>query len=119
MNGVYVLKIAVIGSRSIEKFNLDKFLPDGICEIISGGARGVDTLAAQYARERGIPLRVYSPDYRQHGKRAPIIRNRTIVDECDVLFAFWDGISPGTAYTVKYAHQKGKPIKLFRLKEEI
>ena len=52
-------------------------------------------------------------------KRAPIIRNRTIVDECDVLFAFWDGISTGTAYTVKYAHQKGKPIKLFRLKGEI
>ena len=110
------MKVAVIGSRRIERLKLEQFLPGDICEIISGGARGVDTLAAEYARSHGIPFRVYPPDYNQYGRKAPLVRDRLIADECDVLFAFWDGKSFGTAYTVRYARQQGKPVRLFRLK---
>ena len=110
------MKVAVIGSRRIERLKLEQFLPEDICEIISGGARGVDTIAAEYARSHGIPFRVYPPDYNQYGRKAPLVRDRLIADECDVLFAFWDGKSSGTAYTVRYARQQGKPVRLFRLK---
>ena len=110
------MKVAVIGSRRIERLKLEQFLPEDICEIISVGARGVDTLAAEYARSHGIPLRVYPPDYNQYGRKASLVRDRLIADECDILFAFWDGKSSGTAYTVRYARQQGKPVRLFRLK---
>ena len=110
------MKVAVIGSRRIERLKVEPFLPEDICEIISGGARGVDTLAAEYARSHGIPFRVYPPDYHQYSRKAPLVRDRLIADECDVLFAFWDGKSSGTAYTVRYARQQGKPVRLFRLK---
>jgi len=41
-----------------------------------------------------------------------LVRNKLIVEECDCLIAFWDGTSRGTKYTIDYAHQLGKPIKI-------
>ncbi len=111
-----LMKTAIIGSRGIRNLRLEQFLPEDVSEIISGGARGVDALAAEYADIHEIPLKVFLPDYRRYGKKAPLVRNRLIVDACDVLFAFWDGASTGTAYTLRYARERGKEIHLFRLK---
>ena len=43
------MKVAVIGSRNLTVSNLEKYLPAGVTEIVSGGARGVDTSAREYA----------------------------------------------------------------------
>lgn len=45
----------------------------------------------------------YEPKYMQ-------IRNMYMVDNSDIVIAFWDGSSGGTANCVKYAQKKGKPI---------
>ena len=39
------MKVAVIGSRDISIENLEKYLPDNVTEIVSGGAKGVDQSA--------------------------------------------------------------------------
>ena len=39
------MKIAVIGSRSLTVVDLAQYLPIGVTEIVSGGARGVDISA--------------------------------------------------------------------------
>ena len=39
------MKIAVIGSRNTETDNLEQYLPKEITEIVSGGAKGIDTFA--------------------------------------------------------------------------
>ena len=39
------MKVAVVGSRNLQVDDLGKYLPDGVTEIVSGGARGVDTSA--------------------------------------------------------------------------
>ena len=44
------MKVAVIGSRNLTVANLEKYLPAGVTEIVSGGARGVDTSAREYMR---------------------------------------------------------------------
>lgn len=75
----------------------------------------MDALAEQYARKHNIPLREFRPDYRQYGKQAPFVRNRQIVEACDLVLAFWDGVSHGTMYTVHYAKKLGKTVKLYRL----
>ena len=111
------MKVAVVGSRGI-MMDLSKFIPEGTSEIISGGARGVDSLAEEYAREHGIPARVFRPDYRRYGKGAPFVRNRQIVDACDQLIAIWDGKSRGTQYTVHYARKMGKPVRIYLVEEE-
>jgi len=105
------MRYGVIGSRSFLDFNLLKTVLDKhfISQIISGGARGADSLAARYAKDNNISLIEYLPDYTKYKKKAPFIRNKLIVSNSDVMIAFWDGISTGTKHSLDYA--KSKKIK--------
>ncbi|KMQ50663.1 Uncharacterized protein CHISP_2346 [Chitinispirillum alkaliphilum] len=98
-------RIAVIGSRgfdySLLKETLDK---EEIVKIVSGGAKGADSLAAQYARENNIELQEFLPDYKKHGRGAPLVRNKLIVDASNMVIAFWDGKSRGTKFTMVLEH---------------
>lgn len=109
------MKVAVIGSRSIKNADISQYIPKEATEIITGGAVGVDRLAEREARLRGIPLKVFKPDYEKYGKSAPLIRNKLIADNCDMLVAFWDGVSRGTVFTWRYARKRGKPVKVYKL----
>lgn len=104
--------IAVIGSRCFEDYAFlsEKLLQLEIAKIVSGGARGADQLGARYAREQGIELLKFLPDYKKHGRGATHVRNRQIVEASDMVVAFWDGQSRGTKYTMDYAAKKGKPV---------
>lgn len=84
------MKIAIIGSRNIRVCNIEDHAADAD-EIVSGGARGVDSCAAEYARARGIILTEFLPEYDIYGRGAPIVRNKKIVDYADKVVAFWDG----------------------------
>lgn len=106
------MKLAIIGSRNISAVNIGAHLAEVPEVIISGGARGVDTLAAQYAESNGIPLQVFKPNYKAHAQGAPIRRNETICKECTHLLAFWDGKSRGTAYTINYAKKLGRHVEV-------
>ena len=57
----------------------------------------------------------YLPDYDKYGKAAPLVRDRLIVDNSDCVLAFWDGKSRGTKYTLDYAREQGKPIKIVQI----
>ena len=61
------MKIAVIGSRGLIVHDLEFYLPKETTEIVSGGARGVDTSARMYAKQNGILLTEFLPDYEQYG----------------------------------------------------
>ena len=73
---------------------------------------GVDTCAADYAKENGIMLTVFLPEYERYGRAAPIVRNKAIVDYADQILAFWDGRSKGTQSVIRYAEKTGKPCKI-------
>ena len=109
------MRLAIIGSRTCPAVDIAShlwFVPE---LIVSGGAKGVDTYARLYAEGNGIPFIEFLPEYRKYGKIAPIIRNRQIVDNCDFLLAFWNGVSPGTRHALDYAKRKGKPFKIVRI----
>lgn len=106
------MKIAIIGSRSLTDVDLGAYIEETPEAVISGGARGVDTLARQYAQERNIPLVEILPEYDRYGRRAPLVRDREIARQCDKLYAFWDGVSRGTIYTVRYAREIGREVVL-------
>lgn len=102
------MKLAIIGSRSIKELNLSNYLPCGVTEIVSGGAIGPDRIAAEYARNNGIILVEFLPQYTRYGKGATHKRNRQIAEYADEAIAFWDGISTGTMRTVELFKALGK-----------
>jgi len=91
------MKVAIIGSRNL-KVKINKYLPKDISLVVSGGARGIDTLAEEYADKNCIPKLIFLPDYKRYGKIAPLVRNKLIVNNSDMVIAFWDGVSRGTKF---------------------
>ena len=109
------MKVAVIGSRSIFAIDIGMYISDGD-EIVSGGAVGVDSCAAEYAKKNGLKLTVFLPQYERYGRAAPIARNKKIVDYADKIIAFWDGKSKGTLSVIKYAEKTGKLCEIILCK---
>lgn len=103
------MKIAVIGSRNIAKIDWERVGARPGDSIISGGAKGVDTLAEAAAREHGLGVETISPNFARYGRGAPHVRNMEIVSRCDRLVAFWNGESKGTKSTIDAARKAGKP----------
>ena len=106
------MKVAIIGSRNIEIREIERYIPENITEIVSGGARGIDLCAADYARKKGILLTEFLPEYNIYGRGAPIVRNKKIVDHSDVVIAFWNGSSKGTRSVIDYCKKVGKECKV-------
>lgn len=106
------MKIAVIGSRTFKNWKLLESTLDrySITQIISGGAKGADSLARRYAQEQSIELIEFLPDYSRFGRGAPLNRNIHIVESCDLVIAFWDGKSTGTAHSITQARKRGKTV---------
>lgn len=106
------MRVAVIGSRTFSDY---EFLKETlshiyITEMISGGALGADQLAERYAKEKNIPIRIIPhtvltdiPD---------LSRTYSIINQAQVVIAFWDGKSQGTCDLVKYAQKVGKPVSV-------
>tara|TARA_B100000614_G_C14235815_1_gene364403 strand:- start:132 stop:470 length:339 start_codon:yes stop_codon:yes gene_type:complete len=111
------MKIGVVGSRNFDDYKkLEKELNkiEGITVIVSGGAKGADTLAREFAEKNDIKLTEFKPDYEQYGRGAPIRRNKKIVEYSDQIIAFWDGESRGTKNTIDIAEKQDKPIIIIR-----
>ncbi len=109
--------VCISGSRTIDYINLDLFIdPDHVGCIVSGGANGVDTLAEHWAKRHHIEYVAYLAQWEKFGKRAGILRNHEMIEFCDVLIAFWDGLSKGTLDTINYAHELGVPTYLHLIK---
>lgn len=108
------MKVAVIGSRSLAVPDLSPYLPPETTEIVSGGAQGVDRSAAEYAIGCGIKLTEFRPDYATYGRAAPLLRNLQIIAYSDMVLAFWDGESPGTAFVIERCRKQQKPLQIIR-----
>lgn len=113
------MRVAIVGSRNYKNYQefltlLDepKIVPT---HIVSGGAEGADTMAAKFARGAAIPITIYFPNWTKHGKPAGMIRNKQIIDDCEVLIAFPSPKSVGTRNTISLAEAKGIPTHVFEV----
>ena len=111
------MRLAIVGSRTFSDYGLlaktifDFLAPiDSTTHIISGGAKGADALGEKFAYRNNAKLTVYRAEWDKYGKSAGFLRNQTIVDDCDIVIAFWDGVSHGTADTINKAKRAKKPI---------
>ena len=106
------MKIAIIGSRNLIVTDFEKYLPEGTTEIVSGGAKGIDSCAKEFALKNKIKITEFLPEYNKYGRIAPLKRNDLIIDYSDMVIAFWDGESKGTKYVIDNCKRKNKPIKI-------
>ena len=109
------MRTAVIGSRGLTVKDLGQYLPKDTAEIVSGGAKGVDTSAREYALSHGIKLTEFLPEYNKYGRSAPLKRNIAIIEYSDVVLAFWDGNSRGTKFVIDTCRKLGKEVIVYTL----
>lgn len=111
------MKVAIIGSRGLDTEIPENCIPETTTKLISGGAKGIDTRAREYAINHAIQIIEILPDYDLYGKQAPLVRNNVIIDLSDMVVAFWDGKSRGTQYVISRCIDLNKNIKVYRLGE--
>lgn len=85
--------------------------------VISGTAKGADTLGEQWAEENGVPVERFTPDWRKYGKAAGPIRNRNMAQAGEALIALWDGKSRGTKNMIETAYKNGLKVFVQRIKK--
>lgn len=125
------MRVIVAGSRGLtdmgallEAIARSRFR---ISEVVSGGCKGSpDELGERWARERGVPLRVFPapwdevdhpeavvrsrPDGSRYDAAAGRRRNVQMAEYAEALIALWDGKSRGTAHMIAEARRRGLKV---------
>jgi len=114
------MKIGVVGSRTFNDYDLMcKVLSScGQFTLVSGGAAGADFLAERYADEFKLDRIIHIPKWEEYGKSAGFIRNALIVEDSDIVIAFWNLKSKGTEHTINLCKKSGKKVFTFFFKED-
>ena len=117
------VRVALVGGRDVEDFAfvLDRFeevlLKEGLhkyqIKIVSGGAKGVDSIARRIASLYGIPFREFPAEWDRYGKKAGPLRNSKIVENSDIVIAIPSPSSRGTWDTVRKAEKRGLKVYVF------
>lgn len=109
-------RLIICGSRSItdmrvlaEAMRVANIAVSEIDEIVSGGARGADSLGEEFARQTGKGLRLFPAKWEQYGKSAGYLRNAQMAEYADECLALWDGASRGTRHMICLMVRANKP----------
>ena len=121
------MRIAIVGSRTIVDPELvfttiDKFLKEhciGEPTIISGGAKGVDSLVKKFANTRGYDFIEFLPYHMidkaaEFNSRYFFTRNRQMIGNADRVLAIWDGKSTGTLHAIRYSQKINIPVMVIK-----
>jgi predicted Rossmann fold nucleotide-binding protein DprA/Smf involved in DNA uptake len=93
------------------------FLPPNLT-LITGGAKGVDTYAMNWAKQQNIPFETFKPDYKKYEdnpKYAPLARNEEMAKLCSAAIVFWSGVDGGTLYTMRKLAENLKPFQVISI----
>ncbi len=114
-------KVIIAGSRGFSNYKLlreqcNKYLREkkktSNIIIVSGHARGADTLGEKYAQDEGFDLEIYPAQWKKLGKQAGYRRNEQMAEVADALIAFWDGESKGTKHMIDIMNAKNLQVKV-------
>lgn len=121
-----IFRIIIAGGRDFNDYNLLKKKVNNLISekrkthqiyIVSGKARGADSLGEKYANENGLNIMEFPADWDKHGKSAGYKRNLEMAENADALIAFWDGESRGTKHMIDIAKEKNLLTRIIRYDE--
>lgn len=108
------MKVIIAGGRDIEDYDL---LRRVVCDsgfvittVISGCAKGVDTMGIKWAEEVGIPFERFPAQWGKYGKAAGPIRNIEMSKVADALIAIRKDGSKGTSHMIDTMLKLNKPV---------
>jgi len=116
-------RVIVAGTRTFDDYELlreklDQYLAGfQNIEIISGGARGADTLGERYAKEKGYKLTKFPANWDLYGKSAGYIRNEEMAmyaGKNGTCIVFWDGVSKGSQHMIDLAIKHGVDVLIIK-----
>jgi hypothetical protein len=112
------MKTAIVGSRDFNNMELvSEILFQKLhytdIEVVTGGARGIDTFVEQYCKQHSIPCNIITP-INPKDKLSYLFRNVEIITKSDRILAFWDGQSKGTKFVIDYARARGKDVEVIK-----
>ncbi len=114
-------RVIVAGGRDFNDYELMKRKLDHILSkvslkrdiiIISGTARGADSLGERYAREKGYKVERFSADWNRFGKSAGYKRNTQMAEVAQACICFWDQNSRGTQHMINIARDKELKVRI-------
>lgn len=114
-------RVIIAGSRTFNDYSILKKFCDHVLQnkcgiiIVSGKAKGTDTLGEKYAKEKNYPIAEFPADWESYGKSAGYIRNEEMAKYADALIAFWDQKSKGTKHMIDLAKKYSIPVKIYRV----
>lgn len=116
-----IMKVIIAGGRDFTNYALVetaiKVSGFEISQVVSGKAKGVDTLGEVWALANNVPVEAFPADWSQHGRAAGPIRNREMAEYADALIAIWDGESKGTANMIQQARNKKLDVFIYLVKD--
>ena len=122
------MKVIIAGPRDISDYSLvvklmNEAAVQGIfpTEVISGKAKGVDTLGEKWAYLMDIPVKEFPADWTKYRKAAGHIRNAQMGDYAKqydgALCALYHDESRGSKNMIEYAEKIG--LRVVKMKVEV
>lgn len=122
-----MFKLIVAGGRDFDDYlllstklnklirnKIDHTKPNLDIQIVSGTAKGADTLGERYAKENRFSLKKFPADWSKYGKGAGYIRNKEMRDYSDACVVFWDGESRGSKLMIELAREVNMPLRIVK-----
>jgi len=113
------MRLIVAGGREFNDYELLKEKLDNLLinntddvEIVSGKARGADSLGEKYAKEKGYPVKEFPAKWNEYGKRAGYLRNEEMALYATHCVCFWDGKSKGTKHMIDLAKKSNLNLRV-------
>lgn len=119
------MNIVIFGTRKFNNYLTLKNIIDNsyfykhnnINCVISGAAKGADTLGEQWAKEKGIEVMRMPAEWDKYGKAAGHIRNKEMAEKADCAIGFWDGsvVHSGTNNMINICEKLKVPMIVYRI----
>ena len=118
------IKLIIAGGRDFNDYQLlqletQRFLveqgfnPSQLI-IVSGNAKGADSLGEEFAEKYNFPIATYPADWNKNGKAAGPIRNEEMANFATHAIIFWDSISRGSKNMIETARKYNLIYKIVK-----